>query len=75
MANTKIDDAFDDKDRALRQHYVEAALKALRQAIARNWKDVFLIQTDPDLEPIRQEDAFRQLVEELVASLRAAADQ
>ena len=46
------------------QHYVDRALKCLRDAKDRGWEDVQGLETDTDLEPIRKEPAFQTLLGE-----------
>ena len=51
-------------DAALVQHYIDRALKCLRDAKDRGWEDVQGLETDTDLEPIRKEPAFQTLLGE-----------
>ena len=39
-------------------------LDCLRKGKARGWADVVSLETDPDLEPIRDDPAFRALLDE-----------
>ena len=50
---------------ALIRDYTDRAIDCLRKAKARGFADVVGLETDPDLEPIREEPAFRALVAEL----------
>jgi serine/threonine protein kinase/Tfp pilus assembly protein PilF len=56
-------DATQRKDAAL--FYGDAAMKLLRDAVSKGYKDVAHIKKDPDLDPLRQRDDFRKLVAEL----------
>jgi eukaryotic-like serine/threonine-protein kinase len=47
------------------QHYIDRALECLREAKKRGWKDVVGIESDTDLEPIRNQPAFQTLLTEL----------
>ncbi len=49
---------------ALIRDYTDRAIDCLRKAKARGYADVVGLETDPDLEPIRHEPAFRALVAE-----------
>ena len=51
-------------DAALVQHYIERALECLRAAKNRGWADVVGLETDTDLEPIRNDPAFQALLDE-----------
>jgi tetratricopeptide (TPR) repeat protein len=53
------------KDPALRQEYIQKALEALQQAVALGFKNVFVLETDPDLAPVRDEPGFRKILEQL----------
>jgi serine/threonine-protein kinase len=52
-------------DQARRQDYTSRALEALRAATAGDFKDIFVLDTDPDLEALRKAPGFRQLVHDL----------
>src|SRR5262245_18211112 len=47
------------------QLYTDAALKLLRDAVSKGYKDVAHIKKDPDLDPLRQRDDFQKLIAEL----------
>ncbi len=47
---------------ALARLYTELAVDSLRKARERGWSDVVSLETDPDLEPIRNDPAFRAFV-------------
>jgi tetratricopeptide (TPR) repeat protein len=49
---------------ALIRHFTDRAIDCLRKAKARGYADVVGLETDPDLEPIRDEPAFRALITE-----------
>ena len=56
-------DATQRKESA--QFYTDAALKLLRDAVSRGYKDVVHVKKDTDLDPLRQRDDFQKLVAEL----------
>jgi hypothetical protein len=47
------------------QFYSDAALKLLRDAVSKGYKDVAHMKKDTDLDPLRQQDDFQKLVAEL----------
>jgi serine/threonine protein kinase len=47
------------------QFYSNAAMKLLRHAVDKGFKDVAHIKKDPDLDPLRQRDDFQKLVAQL----------
>jgi hypothetical protein len=49
-------------EQAERRRYGDQAMEALRQALARGYKDRKGLQQDPDLEPLRSREDFRNLV-------------
>jgi hypothetical protein len=56
-------DAAHSKEAA--QFYGDAAMKFLRDAVSKGYKDVPHMTKDTDLDPLRQRDDFRKLVAEL----------
>ncbi len=60
----KSDAALTTAERALRQHYIDRAVEALRQARANGYKDVRNLQMEPDLDPIREDKGFQALMRE-----------
>jgi tetratricopeptide (TPR) repeat protein len=52
------------RDAALARRYTDAALACLREGKRHGWADVGSLETDPDLEPIRADPAFRALLAE-----------
>ena len=59
----------DELDAAQREEaatfYGDAAMKLLRDAVGKGYKDVAHLKKDTDLDPLRQRDDFRKLVAEL----------
>ena len=51
-------------DAALVRSYTDSALDCLRKGKKRGWADVVRLEIDPDLEPIRNDPAFRALLAE-----------
>jgi eukaryotic-like serine/threonine-protein kinase len=60
-------------DAALRQVYADKAIAAIQDAAAQGYKDVVVLETDPDLAPIRHEAGYLALVETLKQAGSAAA--
>ncbi len=60
-------------DPTLRPHYLELALAALQAALQNGYKDVFLLETDPDLDPLRDGSAFQKLIDEVKRKTASAA--
>ena len=59
-------DKLDDKQRKeAAQFYGEQAMKLLRDAVSKGWKNVAHMKTDTDLDPLRQRDDFKRVVEDL----------
>jgi serine/threonine protein kinase/tetratricopeptide (TPR) repeat protein len=59
-------DNLDDKQRnEAAQFYGDAAMKFLREAVSKGWKDVPLMKKDTDLDPVREREDFKKLIEEL----------
>src|SRR5262249_8438624 len=56
-------DATQRKEAA--QFYGDAAMKLLRDAVRKGYKDVAHMKKDTDLDPLRQRDDFQKLVVEL----------
>jgi tetratricopeptide (TPR) repeat protein len=51
-------------DAPLARRYTDSALDCLRKGKQRGWADVVSLETDPDLEPIRTDQAFQALLAE-----------
>ena len=60
----KSDASLTTIERALRQHYIDSAVEALRQAKANGYKDVHNLRIEPDLDPIREDKEFQSLMRE-----------
>jgi tetratricopeptide (TPR) repeat protein len=59
-------DKLDDKQRKqAAQFYGNAAMKLLREAVSKGYKDVPHMKKDTDLDPLRQREDFQKLVTEL----------
>jgi tetratricopeptide (TPR) repeat protein len=54
-----------DKRKAAAHFYGEEAMKLLREAVAKGFKDAAHMKRDPDLAPLRQRDDFQKLLAEL----------
>jgi serine/threonine-protein kinase len=54
-------------DAKLSDRYAARAVELLRQAVARGYKDVEHLKKDPDLDPLRGREDFKQLLAELQA--------
>jgi serine/threonine-protein kinase len=46
----------------LREDYTKQSLDALRQAVQHGYRDVINIETEPDLDPVRDQPAFKELL-------------
>jgi tetratricopeptide (TPR) repeat protein len=64
VAHGKDEGSLTAAEGQLRQEYCDRAVEALRQAKAQGYKDVRNLQAEPDLDPIRQDKGFRQLMGE-----------
>ena len=64
----KKTDQLTSEERALRAHYLERALTAVREATARGYDGLYYLERDPDFQPLRGVPAY----EELLAGLRKA---
>jgi tetratricopeptide (TPR) repeat protein len=54
---------LDDKQRKeAAQSYGDAAMKLLREAVTKGFRDVAHMQKDTDLDPLRQREDFRKLI-------------
>jgi hypothetical protein len=59
-------DKLDDKQRKdAAQFYGDAAMRLLRDAVSKGYKDAPHMKKDSDLEPLRQREDFQKLVAEL----------
>jgi serine/threonine-protein kinase len=54
----------------LAQSYGDRALEALRQAVAKGYKDAAQMKKDPDLDPLRGRDDFQKLLAEVEAAAK-----
>ena len=61
----KHDKLGDKQRKEAAQFYGDAALKLLRDAVSKGYKDVPHMKKDPDLDPLRQREDFQKLVAEL----------
>jgi hypothetical protein len=59
--------AATSKDAAPAKDYAARAVALLRDAIAKDYKDLPDLQADPDLDVLRGRDDFRKLIAELAA--------
>jgi len=50
------------EDQELRRGYADKALATLRQAIARGYKDIQSLQTNPDLDALRSSNGYNQIL-------------
>jgi hypothetical protein len=64
-------DKLDDKQhKEAAQFYGDAAMKLLREAVSKGFKDVPHVKKDTDLDPLRQREDFQKLVAELEGTKR-----
>jgi serine/threonine-protein kinase len=52
-------------DLTLRPRYLELALAALQSALKNGYKDIIVLETNPDLDPIRGSAAFKKMIDEV----------
>ena len=64
-------DAVEDAE--LRQKYQSQALAALSKAIGQGYKDVVFLQTEADLDPLREHEPFVKLLDGLKNTGREAS--
>lgn len=57
-------------DKSLRTSYAQKAIKAISASIGAGYRDWVALETEPDLDPIRGESEFRNLLEGLKVSLK-----
>ena len=60
--HAKLDDM---QRKAAAQFYGDAAMKLLRDAVSKGYKDVAHMKKDTDLDPLRQREEFQKLLAEL----------
>jgi serine/threonine protein kinase/lipoprotein NlpI len=59
-------DKLDDRQRKeAAQFYGDAAMKFLREGVSKGWKDVTPMKKETGLDPLRQREDFKKLMEEL----------
>jgi tetratricopeptide (TPR) repeat protein len=58
----KDDKLPEAKRQELAKDYADRAMTALRQAVARGYKDAAHLKKDPDLDPLRRRDDFQKLL-------------
>lgn len=54
-------------DLTLRARYLELALAALQLALQNGYKDIIVLEADPDLDPLRDTSAFKKMINEFKA--------
>ena len=60
-------DKLDDQERKeAAQFYGDAAMKLLRDAVSKGFKDVAHMKKDTDLDPLRQREDFQKLISEML---------
>ena len=62
VVHGKAPEAITTADREQQQRYATQAVEALRQAKANGYKSVHELLTDPDLDPLRQDERFKQFL-------------
>ncbi len=67
-SHDKLDDA---KRKEAAQVYGDAAMRLLRDAVSKGWKDLGHMQQDTDLDPLRQREDFQKLIARLGTPNRA----
>jgi tetratricopeptide (TPR) repeat protein len=67
VAAGKPPEALDDSEKEARAAYAAKALAALQEAVAHGFKDLSLLEIDPDLAALRPSAGYRGVVEEVKA--------
>ncbi|HTU90195.1 MAG TPA: serine/threonine-protein kinase [Gemmataceae bacterium] len=70
VAGDKAEDALTAEEHRLRQDYCARAVEALRQAKKAGYNDVKNLQNEPDLDPVRSDKNFQELIREYVAATK-----
>ena len=65
VAQGKAADQLTAAELALQEQYANSAVETIRQAIELGYNDVVALEMDPDLEPILQLPAYRELIAKL----------
>ena len=65
VAAGKPADTLTAQERSLREQYANQALEALRQAVAQGYRNVVNLETEPDLDALRDQPGFKSLLAEL----------
>jgi serine/threonine-protein kinase len=65
VAPDKVDADLTSDEARLRQDYTAKALEALQQAVAHGYRDAVSIETEPDLDSVRDQSAFKTLLANL----------
>jgi serine/threonine-protein kinase len=68
VAHGKAAEQLTPDERDQQKGYARQAVEALRQARANGYRDVKALQTDPDLDPVRESAEFRTLLDEMTRS-------
>jgi serine/threonine-protein kinase len=53
------------KDAELQVRYANSAIDAINQAVACGYRDIVALEQDPDLDPVRNEGRFLEIIEKL----------
>ena len=61
----KHDNLDDNQRKEAAQFYGDAAMKLLRDAVSKGYKDAPHMKKDTDLDPLRQREDFEKLIAEL----------
>jgi len=64
----KHDKLDDNQRKEAAQFYGDAAMKILREAVSKGWKNVRHMKKDTDLDPLRQREDYKKLIAELETS-------
>jgi hypothetical protein len=60
-------------DTSQAQQYEEKSLAALQDLVAQGYKDLMTLETEPDLDPVRDRPAFQKLLADVKGQPAASA--
>jgi tetratricopeptide (TPR) repeat protein len=75
VKRVKTPDELTDEEQTAQDGYRQQAVKALEESVTFGFSDAAKLREDPDLEPIRQDVRFQDLLEQLAAKAKAETAQ
>jgi serine/threonine-protein kinase len=73
VAQGKAEASLSDAERSLRNSYADAALKILQQAIECGYHDAMALEHDPDLEPLRANPRYHEILKGVLPATTKAS--